>query len=234
MILCNDVIVYDSLRCYRIFPVTTSSLVISICTHKTPERLYGFSWNLVWYYACGDHFRFILFNFLQSVIPTWRMMKLWGGTMILCDDIITPPPSCHLSVTAWTIYHVCRVDHLIVLPSSSGCMNYLYCHLFVAIQIIWHNTHWKWRKKHIWHFYVLFTVHLSNFVPFCQVNARCSALTVVQELNFHQNYTAYHCIRKIARFHQISFSKILFSITFKLKWDFEIKFSLPLPLHENL
>jgi hypothetical protein len=68
-----------------------------------------------------------------------KWCNLWGGSMIPCDDVITH-----------------------VLPSISGCMNYSYCHLWVAIWF--HIIPTGWRKEHLWNFCVTCKVHVSNLV----------------------------------------------------------------------
>jgi hypothetical protein len=44
---------------------------------------------------------------------------------------------------------VCRGIQPIVTPSISSHMNYLFCHLSVAIWNIWYRTHTMWRKKRL-------------------------------------------------------------------------------------
>jgi hypothetical protein len=44
---------------------------------------------------------------------------------------------------------VCRINQPIMLPTTSGNMNYQCCHISVAIRTIRYQTHRKWRKQHL-------------------------------------------------------------------------------------
>jgi hypothetical protein len=56
----------------------------------------------VWYgrYAIGDYSKLIILNFVRSVIPTWRMLKIarWkhddANRLRMCSDIITQLQHC--------------------------------------------------------------------------------------------------------------------------------------------
>jgi hypothetical protein len=95
----------------------------------------------------------ILIDFLSVLhVLMWAKNTLWAR------------PS-HLSVYT--------VIQPIVLPSTSGHMNYSCSHLSVVIRTVY-RTHWKWRKQYVWHF--------------CTVQER---LTLNDDINERSNFIYY-------------------------------------------
>lgn len=62
--------------------------VLPYCNLKMAERIVKkFSMEVYW-----KQFEHVLRNSLQSLIRTWRVVKVEGGRIILCDDVMTHDP----------------------------------------------------------------------------------------------------------------------------------------------
>jgi hypothetical protein len=73
------------------------------------------------------YFKFV--NFLQSVIPTWRMLKVvrWKDH---------PPPWCHYHDSQRWLVAPSPVATLII-DTNCSC-----CHLWMETWTIWYHVHW--------------------------------------------------------------------------------------------
>jgi hypothetical protein len=82
--------------------------LISFFTHFTRERLNGCAWNLVW--ASCRWRLLLLFNSLQSSIPTWWMLRLvrWDGDNLWWSHY---PSCCHCHF----LYELIMVPSIVAL-----------------------------------------------------------------------------------------------------------------------
>lgn len=106
--------------------------LIYICTHEvTQELLDGFLWNLIWIYDIGDYSIFIVFNFVQPVIPMWWMLKFmrWdqGDTITIitwtCTVMSLHCYDYDLGYHCFLYYHCCICFHLAAMTMLSSLMS---------------------------------------------------------------------------------------------------------------